>query len=157
MPGLAGLLAKTTGNALWGRFAMSVETNGVRTIRSADGKGRLVARPFPFTGGLPGSHDLAETVSGRIRAKLGDAIELAGADLLSAHTDGIWAHDVARLGELDEWRQKQSARELWLLDPQTLRYRPTRGGVQTVYAGVPAGMADEAFDEEWARKYEVAA
>lgn len=157
MPGLAGLLAKTTGNALWGRFAMSVHTNGTRTIRGADGKGRLTARPFPFLGGLPGAHDLAETVSGRVRSKLYDAMEIAGADLLSAHTDGIWSRASARLDELDEWRQKQNARELWLLDPQVLRYKPVRGRVQTVFAGVPAGLADQAFDEEWSRRFHPAA
>lgn len=154
MPGLAGLLAKTTGNALWGRFAMDSRFHGVRTIRSADKNGRLTARPFGFKGGRPPSHDLAETVSGRVRAKLYDAIMLAGDGLLSAHTDGIWCHtDRYLLADLPAWRRKQEARRLELLDPQVLRYWPKRGKAQTVFAGVPASLADETFDEAWSRQF----
>lgn len=158
MPGLAGLLAKTTGNALWGRFAMDSKAHGVRSIRSTDKRGRLVARPFRFLGGRPPSHDLAETVSGRVRAKLYDAAMLAGADLLSAHTDGIWCRYEPWLVQgLPAWRRKQQARRLQLLDPQVLRYWPAGGSVQTIYAGVPATLADEAFDDAWERKFPIEA
>lgn len=158
MPGLAGLLAKTTGNALWGRFAMDSKNYGVRSIRSAGKSGRLVARPFAFRGGRPPSHDLAETVSGRCRAKLFDAIMLAGDGLLSAHTDGIWCRtDPELLAGLPAWRRKQEARRIELLDPQVLRYWPKRGKAQTVYAGYPASLADEAFEARWAREFPKAA
>ena len=88
MKGLAGLLAKMTGNALWGRFCMDVTTNGVRTVQSRNGK--MTMRELPHKGGPPAAHDLAETVSGRIRARLYGAMLEAGENLLSAHTDGIW-------------------------------------------------------------------
>lgn len=155
MPGLAGLLAKTTGNALWGRFAMDTKAHGVRTIRSADKRGRLRSRPHHFQGGRPPAHDIAETVSGRVRARLYDAMLTAGADLLSAHTDGIWARASEELpAALPEWRQKQVARRLDLLDPQVLRYWPKGGrGAQTVFAGVPALLADETFNAAWERKF----
>lgn len=156
MPGLAGLLAKTTGNALWGRFAMDVKGHGNRSIRSRTKAGRIIARPFPFTGGKPGAHDLAETVSGRVRAKLYDAMMLAGDALLSAHTDGIWCvAEPELLRELPAWRRKQDARLLELLDPQVLRYTPQRGKAQTVYAGMPSKLADEAFEQAWNRKFNV--
>lgn len=158
MRGLAGLLAKTTGNALWGRFAMDTKAHGVRTIRSADNRGRLVARSFAFKGGRPPAHDLAETVSGRIRARLYDAMMTAGGSLLSAHTDGIWcraSHEL--LSSLPDWRRKQDARTLELLDPQVLRYWPKKGKPQTVFAGVPSKLADDAFTEAWERKWQATA
>lgn len=156
--GLAGLLAKTTGNALWGRFAMDTKARGVRTIRSTNKQGRLISRPYGFKGGRPPSHDLAETVSGRVRARLYRAILLAGDDLVSAHTDGIWCRArPSLLAGLPEWRRKQSASRVDLLDPQVLRYWPRRGHAQTVFAGVPSRLADEAFEAAWARMEEKAA
>lgn len=153
MPGLAGLVAKTTGNALWGRFAMDARAFGVRSIRSK-ARGRMVARPVRSRGGLPGSHDLAETVSGRVRARLYAAMMVAGDELLSAHTDGVWVRDAALAGELPGWRLKQQARRLQLLDPQVLRYWPQRRrDPRVVFAGVPALLADEAFEKAWQRKF----
>lgn len=158
MRGLAGLLAKTTGNALWGRFAMDTKARGERTIRSRSKAGRLVARPYRFVGGRPPAHDLAETVSGRVRAKLYGAMMTAGDELLSAHTDGIWCRaEPELLRALPEWRRKQEARLVELLDPQVLRYYPKRGRPQTVFAGVPSKLADDAFDTAWAKKLDRAA
>lgn len=154
MPGLAGLLAKMTGNALWGRFAMDARHNGLRTIRSAAKDGRMLARTLPFRGGRPPAHDLAETVSGRVRSRLYSAMMLAGEDLLSAHTDGIWIRSRDGLAAgLPEWRRKQSATRLDLLSPQNLRYWPTHGQPQTVMSGVPALEAKDAFDRAWAENY----
>ncbi len=155
MPGLAGLLAKTTGNALWGRFCMDTKHAGVRTIRGRNG--RLRSRPLRASPGLPPAHDLAETVSGRVRARLYSLLAAAGSGLVSAHTDGAWVIEgrdeplsIDALG--DTWREKQRARRLDLLDPQVLRYwpRPSRPDEPwTVFAGVPARSADAAFDEAW--------
>lgn len=154
MGGLAGLLAKTTGNALWGRFAMDARAYGLRTIRSADRRGRLVARSFAFNGGRPAAHDLAETVSGRVRARLYDAMMLAGDDLLSAHTDGIWCYRSPELLDaLPDWRRKQETFRLELLSPQALRYASRRGGDEVVFAGVPARQAEEAFRAAWERRF----
>src|ERR1035437_796752 len=88
MPGLAGLLAKVTGNALWGRFCMDPRSQGRRSIRSRNGK--IGSRELPLRGGLPPAHDLAELVSGRVRAELYRLMVAAGDDLLSAHTDAAW-------------------------------------------------------------------
>lgn len=87
MPGLAGQLAKVTGNALWGRFCMD-SSAGVRSIRSKNGV--LSARPMVGGSQTWPAHDLAETVSGRVRAKLYGLMVEAGDSLVSAHTDGAW-------------------------------------------------------------------
>lgn len=161
LPGLAGQLAKMTGNALVGRFAMDAEVQGSRTIASRNGK--LTARQLPDRGGLPPAHDLAETITGRVRAELFSLMLEAGDDLLSAHTDGAWlAADPgwpggSRPGRYVQgvWRVKQPARRLDLLDPQTLRYWPKgRANPSVVYAGVPAGEAPAAFERAWQRELE---
>jgi len=150
MRGVAGALAKTTGNALWGRFCMD-STGGVRTIRGRR-RGRLEQRPVVTHGGIPAAHDLAETVSGRIRARLGAAIYRAGGGLVSAHTDGVWIDaDRAEL-PLGDWRRKGRARRLDLLDPQVLRYWPRRPHELEpfhVFAGMPAEQAPRVFEGLW--------
>ena len=171
MPGLAGQLAKLTGNALWGRFAMDPRSSGGRTIRSHNGR-RLRARllperPFPFP-----AHDLAETVSGRVRARLFLAMLAAGEGLVSAHTDGLWIESTSRPGQTasrephkledrvqlpgplsEEWRVKSRARRLDVLDPQVLRVWPRDPAAEprVVYAGRPVTVAAEDFERAWAR------
>lgn len=151
MPGLAGLLAKTTGNALWGRFCMDVTAAGERHIRRRHGR-RLDDRPLPHRPGLPPAHDLAETVSGRTRARLYELMMVAGGRLVSAHTDGAWTVAGEDL-HLEGWRLKEQARRLDVLDPQVLRYWPARrreGEPFHVFAGQPASMAADAFETAWA-------
>lgn len=151
MRGLSGVLAKMTGNALWGRFCMDVAVQGNRTIRAKE-KGRRGLQQRPVKRGKGGprpAHDLAETVSGRVRAQLYQAMLEAGPRLLSAHTDGLWTLALEH-GPAGEWRRKQDARQIDLLDPQTLRYWPRgRGEPEVVMAGRPASEAPEAFQRAW--------
>lgn len=167
LPGVAGTLAKMTGNALWGRFAMDPRVAGVRTVKSYSGD-RQTARtlrqnPFAWP-----AHDLAETVSGRVRAKLFLKMMEVGEDVLSAHTDGLWIRSDPSLEHGDqtgdgpdsgshsvgdgtaEWRPKANANQLQLLNPQCLRYR-NRYGWHTVMAGTPPLEADAAFARVWAQ------
>jgi hypothetical protein len=152
--GLAGALAKMTGNALWGRFCMDVSIQGDRTIRRRPkGRRRLVQEHVPHRGAGPKpAHDLAETVSGRVRARLYRAMVAAGDTLISAHTDGLWLRHsdaVAQL-ERDGWRMKEAARRLDVIDPQTLRYwRRRRAEPDYVMAGRTALEAPEAFAKLW--------
>jgi hypothetical protein len=154
-PGLAGLLSKMTGNALWGRFCMDNQANGERSIRSKEGR-EIRVRPLPMHGGLPPVHDLAETVSGRTRARLYDLMVAAGNRLVSVHTDGAWTTRLdPSAPALDGWRMKAAASQVDILDPQVLRYWPKPRHPQapfTVFSGVPASMADAAFDDAWARQ-----
>lgn len=150
---VAGAFAKMTGNALWGRFAMDPRVQGRRTISRLGPRGRMVKvelRQNPFQ--WP-AHDLAETVAGRVRAELYDAMMIAGPRMLSAHTDGLWCRstgDDEIALRLDGWRAKQKAVRLDLLDPQTLRYFHWRNGEpQHVMAGVPFLEAPAAFQRRW--------
>lgn len=154
MRGLAGALAKMTGNALWGRFASDALLGGSRTIRAKEGR-RVTHRRLPSRGQPWPAHDLAESVSGRVRARLYLMMLLQGSSLVSAHTDGVWTLDGSDILP-DGWRHDKTASVLQLLGPQTLRYRPeprppwlARDGWETVYAGVPAGMAAGAFEQAW--------
>lgn len=141
--GVAGAFAKMTGNALWGRFAMDLRVQGRRTIRTAKGSRLLKQNPFQWP-----AHDLAETVSGRVRAALYGAMATAGRQLVSAHTDGLWVRD--RVDLLEGWRVKKKAVQLDLLDPQTLRYWHWHGQpAEHVMAGVPFAEQPVAFADRW--------
>lgn len=149
--GLAGQLAKMTGNALWGRFCMDPRVSGRRTIRRRVKTGtrtELISRMLPERPAPWPAHDLAETVSGRVRARLFLGMLAAGDGLVSAHTDGLWIRGVVDVGE--DWRMKDRAAELDLLGPQKLRYRP-KGGDEWWYcvSGVPAERAPELFQHDW--------
>lgn len=176
-PGLAGQLAKVTGNALWGRFCMDPRVSGKRSVRSSRGA-KLEDRVLPVRGAPWPAHDLAETVSGRVRARLYGVMAAAGDSLLAAHTDGAWllkdpAEDVngglAFLSPskgnpltprgsfssgpaFSAWRKKEEARRLDLLNPQVLRYwpePPLPSEPWTVFAGVPAERAAVMFERAW--------
>jgi hypothetical protein len=153
MQGLAGSLAKVTGNALWGQFALDPSIRGKRTIRRyLPGRKRpqvvkLAGHPFQ----LP-AIDLAEIVAGRIRARLLLAMLECGNRLVCAHTDGLWAFRGAKLSS--EWRVKATAHRVDLLTPQKLRYFPQRKPPVTVYSGVPLEQGAAAFDRDWSRHLE---
>lgn len=155
--GLAGALAKMTGNALWGRFCMDVRVRGDRAIRRREkGKRRLTQWSVADRAGGPRpAHDLAETVSGRVRSRLYRAMAAVGPALISAHTDGMWVvgDDSLRSLEKTGWRQKEAARRIDVLDPQTLRYWPKRNQEpRYVMAGRPAREAPEAFAKLWEKR-----
>lgn len=150
MPGLAGALAKITGNALWGRFCMDASVQGERTITTRQGR-KMLRRRLTIRGGFPPAHDLAETVSGRVRAELYDLMAGAGDRLLSAHTDGAWCEaDGADVPQ--GWRVKERAVRLDLLDPQVLRYWTRENRSWVVFSGVPSRYADEAFSQAWTER-----
>lgn len=179
MPGLAGVLAKITGNAMWGRLCMTA--GGKRTIRGVAHRNGLVSRPLPLRS-PPAALDLAETISGRVRAKLVDRMLTRPELVVSGHTDGLWLYEDRSNGQFGgmfseseaaarrklstygrdltdesinhEWRRKKAASRLEILTPQVLRFWPRPigdGGPETVFAGEPAVTAPAAFDAAWAR------
>lgn len=153
MPGLAGLLAKVTGNALWGRFCMDSRAAGERSVMSRRPNGKhLDQRILPLRPMPPPAHDLAETISGRVRARLYNLMMTAGENLVSCHTDGAWLQGA--LEPPEGWRVKGAARRLDLLDPQVIRYwprPPRRSEPWVVFSGVPSRQADAAFAAAWER------
>lgn len=148
MNGMAGLLAKTTGNALWGMFAMDPSIRGTTSIHyKPKGSKRIQTRkPKPRPYPLP-AVDLAEIVAGRVRARLYGAIVSLGEDLLCAHTDGLWATGASQLP--GDWRAKDRASEMQLLDPQRYRYW-SRGKPSVIYSGVPIEQSAATFERKWA-------
>lgn len=151
MRGLAGVLAKQTGNALWGRFALSSPRyGGGRTIKSRHGRATL-SRPLTCQEPLT-AHDLAETVSGRVRAELYRVTSSWGDELLSMHTDGGWRFNASGAAAPEGWRVKDRGVRLDLLNPQTLRYWPAAGEPRCVVAGEPSLYAPAEFERRWAER-----
>lgn len=153
LAGFGGVLAKATGNATWGMFA--VRRHGRRQLlrRSREPGGRSVrewSAPLPARGNPSlRAPDLAESITGRVRAELHRGMRLAGEQLICAHTDGLWAFEgVAVPG----WRRKLSGRELRLLNPQAFAWTDKDGTVEYVVAGVPAWRAEEHFERAWAEQ-----
>lgn len=149
MQGLAGLLAKTTGNALWGMFAMDPALRGSSSIHHRPkGKRRMQTRkPPPRPYPIP-AIDLAEIVAGRVRARLYDAMLVCGDSLVCAHTDGLWSVGTGHDPLGADWRIKERAWEMQLLTPQAYRYW-NRGAPSVIYSGVPIERAQESFEKAW--------
>lgn len=141
-------LAKMTGNALWGQFCIGDGT-GSRTIASTV-NGRRRERQLPPRPSRRPAVDLAETVAGRIRARLYELLQEAGDELVSAHTDGGWSQ--REIGAMSPgWRLKAVASRVDVLGPQALRYVDAQTGRERCsLAGVPSGLASETFERLWA-------
>jgi hypothetical protein len=151
LPGYAGRLAKATGNALWGQFC--VARGAARTAEYWDPRPACphrYRRPAPLRGQPPWyAPDLAETITGQVRAALYRAMMLTGpGDLLCAHTDGFWSTAFATLP--GTWRFKAEVERLDVLGPQILRYweRGSEAPVYTV-AGAPPTLAPRIFESAW--------
>lgn len=147
--GLAGQLAKMTGNALHGRLAMDAGARGERVVRKR-GARKLEQRRLPSRPAPPADHALAETVTGRVRARLTEAMLAAGDELVCAHTDGLWVQGRFSL-ELEGWRDDKRADELEVVLPMILRWRRHGGEWRTMFAGVPASESERAFERTWSR------
>jgi hypothetical protein len=149
MEGFAGLLAKATGNATWGQFAIRKAS---RTIVKYDPKAkRRTIKPLRMPGGGNPSQrapDLAEFVCGLVRAQLYQGMRIAGDSLISAHTDGLWKIDDNKI--IPGWRSKEKAIRLRLINPQELAYRcKGESSDHYVVAGLRADRAPEFFEQSW--------
>jgi hypothetical protein len=146
---LARFLAKRTGNALWGMFASDQKANSSKVIihfENGEQKNRRI--DFRVNGQKPG-HDLAEAISGTVRAKLYQHIVAANTHLLSAHTDGLWVE--GNYEKPDGWRIKTEAKRIDLIDPQTFRYHTSNRNSYVVMSGIPPKIAPEKFQQRWDR------
>lgn len=145
LAGVGSLLAKMTGNALWGRFCLDPKVAGRRTIRHAGVARELRSNPAAWP-----AHDLAEYVSGTVRARLYALTRWAGSRLVSANTDGAWIRDDGSPPP-EGWRVKARAHRLDVLEPACLRYWPERSRwPRHVVAGVPFARQAEVFEQRWA-------
>lgn len=147
--GFAGMLAKASGNATWGQFAIRRGRRSVvRVVHN--GTPKRVVRALPLKGGGNPSQrapDLAEFVSALVRAELHRGMMEAERSLVSAHTDGLWMVDD---GSITGWRPKEEATTMRLVNPQNLSYvRPDESDVRYVVAGVRSRAAGPFFEEQW--------
>lgn len=136
--GFAAMLAKATGNATWGQFAIA---KGQKLIATASG-----SRPARLRGGNPSQRafDLAEWIAGTVRAKLHAGILAAGGGFVTAHTDGLWTSSSA---PIRGWRCKAEADELRIFNPQTLAHR--RAGEPWRYVVAGALDPESYFEQRW--------
>lgn len=152
MVGFSSLLAKATGTALWGQFAIRPGRRAALTVH--DGQRSL--RELKLSGGgnpAQSAPDLTEQICGRVRAELFKGITEAGDRLISAHTDGLWSKDIGKDFTLPGWFSKDSATTLRMLTPQNLAYvRSGEGDTVYVVAGVPSPIAGEWFEKDWRRQ-----
>ena len=132
-------LAKATGNATWGQFAIA------KGRRQVVAKGR--DERLPLRGGNPSQRafDLAESIAGRVRSNLYRGMYAAGRQLVTAHTDGLWSLGGSVLG----WRQTDRADEMRIFDAQ--HYATRRGNEPWDYTVAGVLEPEEWFEETWAR------
>lgn len=155
MGGFASQLAKQTGNALWGQFCLA--PGAERTVEHWNGsreRPRRSRKSVPLPGASPNyAPDLAETLTGRVRAELYRCMLQAASPpprLLCAHTDGIWTEGGEWLGVPEGWRAKESASRLDLLTPQFIRFwRTPTAAPEYVVAGAPDTLAPALFERVW--------
>lgn len=138
-------LAKACANALWGQFCVS---EGRRTLlRSQAGRRVAVSLPTPG-GGMPRSWDLAELITGRVRARLAGLMRELGEQVVSVHTDGGWMRGSVVAPE--GWEIKDRAAVVDVLGPQLLRYRREKAAPWLYrVSGVAPSRAPEAFETLW--------
>lgn len=142
-------LAKRTGNALWGMFCTDRDSRIKKVIMHCEhGKTKIRRIDFRLNSQKPG-HDLAEAISGAVRAKLYQHVVAANSHLICGHTDGIWVKGEYNVP--DGWRIKQIARRIDVLDPQTFRYFIDNKTSYVVMAGIPPKMAPEKFEQRWSK------
>ena len=153
MRGFAGLLAKATGNALWGQFCISPHAR--RQVLYYRGRRRVLVE-LHSRGGRRPAHDLSEYLTGYVRAELYRFTRAAGDRLCSAHTDGGWS-DCSDGWTYPAWRAKGRASRLRVLDPQVLAYTDERGDERYVVSGWPADAAGERFEADWLERAQAAA
>lgn len=140
-------LAKRAGNALWGMFCTDGDAKTKKVIvHCENGKTKNRRINFRRNGQKPG-HDLAEAISSAVRAKLYQHVLAANSHLLCGHTDGVWVKGDYNVPT--EWRIKQIARRIDLLDPQTFRYHIDQHHYSVVMAGIPPKLAPEKFEKKW--------
>lgn len=142
-------LAKRAGNALWGMFCTDPDSRVKKVIvHCENGKTKTRRIEFRRNAQKPG-HDLAEAISGSVRAKFYQHVVAANTHLICGHTDGVWVkgnYDVP-----EGWTIKQMARRIDVLDPQTFRYFVGQQHIGIVMAGIPPKLAEEKFEQRWSK------
>jgi hypothetical protein len=104
----------------------------------------------------PPAYDLAEYLTGIVRAELWLAMMEAGPHLVSAHTDGLWVDCTDFSPRLSlEWRNKATASRIRTIDAQNLAY-VLAGSDDWLYvvAGARSYLAAGRFEDSWTQGHE---
>lgn len=145
--GFARYLAKATGNSLWGQFAFREKKRKVRWFEDGKRFHRII---MPRVGNRPKSPELADNLSGQIRADLYSFIVSAGDSLLQANTDGAWLEERNGFVPADGWRVKKRATMMEFIDASAYRYWEEGNSDPTyVMAGVPFDVQESSFNSVW--------
>lgn len=148
LDGFAKSLAKSTGNSLWGQFALREKPRKIRWIGD-DGKRKhrvIEARMM----NRPSSPELSDQLTGKIRAKLYSLAISAGDDLMQANTDGAWVSHQNGWLPPDGWRIKKRASLIEFIDESNYRFwEPESNTPSYCMAGVPVGWHETYFEKEW--------
>ncbi len=150
MIGYAGTLAKITGNSLIGQF--HIDTRAPKRRVRWEG-GRKVSRHVPHRGGVQPAFDIAEHVTGTVRARLYDgALWPLHGRMIASHTDSVWVRgDDPPRGP--GWRHDDAAEVIDLIDSQHLAYRDPSGVTKYIMAGFAPEHAPTAMDELWTAQF----
>lgn len=150
LQGFARYLAKVTGNSLWGQFAFREKKRKIRWF-GEDGKRdhRIIQ---PRLGNRPQSPELADQLSGQIRAELYEMIRLAEGGLMQANTDGAWVQNQDGWMPPDQWRIKNRARYMEFIDASNYRFwEPDTENPTYIMAGVPMDWQETLFEQTWSK------
>lgn len=150
LQGFARYLAKVTGNSLWGQFAFREKKRKIRWF-GEDGKRdhRIIQ---PRLGSRPQSPELADQLSGQIRAELYEMMMLAEGGLMQANTDGAWVQNQDGWMPPDQWRIKNRAKYMEFIDASNYRFwEPDADEPTYIMAGVPMDWQKTLFEQTWDR------
>jgi len=142
-------LAKQTGNALWGRYAMRIRP--AKTVwRNEDGEREWIKHPTRMFKRNQ-CMELADQLCGKIRSSLYEFASSADDLLLQGNTDGAWiSNNREWRPPSDDWRIKRTATRIDIIDDVTYRYW-TEGKKSPTYIvpGINIEFTENYFDRTW--------
>ena len=141
LEGMAGEMAKLTGNTLWGLFCAYGKKSRIRYENH-----KLIKQPLPDPPSFNRSFALAEMVTSTIRTQLfRELIAPAGEHLISVCVDGGLIHHNGFRPIGDRWKLKEHGSNLVFIVPYCYSYRADDGSEVFKMAGVPEGSKATAF------------
>lgn len=145
-------LAKQTGNALWGRYAMRIRP--AKTVWRVNGKREWIKHPTR-TFKRNQCMELADQLCGKIRSDLYEFAISAGDLLLQGNTDGAWINNYGEWRPPnDDWQIKRRAERIDIIDDATYRYWPEGARNPTyIVPGIASDYTEQYFDKHWEKHF----
>lgn len=153
LPGLAGDLGKMLGNTLVGRFMIDAGDRAEVTFNDDNTVRDLDYLPEHLEPRWMRPIDVAEIVTGKVRARLyTELMTPFAADLIGVHTDGglVKPRHLAPVTFLpSDWREKEAGVNLRWLGPQCWSFTDAQGARQYKVSGIPPELVARTFAELW--------